>query len=121
MWWAMATLTTVGYGDVIPNTPWGRFFGGTITLLGMGMVALPAGILASSFSEQAHQKRETFRLKIREALADGKITQSKLAELELLRQQLDIERSQAEVIFNMMNKRKNENAPTHCPHCHKKI
>jgi voltage-gated potassium channel len=46
----------VGYGDVTPITPWGKFFGGTITLLAMGMVALPAGILTSSFSEQAHQK-----------------------------------------------------------------
>ena len=121
MWWAMATLTTVGYGDIIPITAWGRFFGGTITLLGMGMVALPAGILASSFSEQAHQRREIFRLKIREILADGKITHSKLAELEQHRQRLDIERSQAEVMFNMMNKGKTKNAPSHCPHCRELI
>ena len=121
MWWAMATLTTVGYGDVIPITPWGRFFGGTITLLGMGMVALPAGILASSFSEQAHQKREIFRLKIIEALQNGKVTQSELADLEQLRLQLDIERSQAEVMFNMIDKRNSEHALTRCPHCHKAI
>ena len=121
MWWAMATLTTVGYGDVIPITSWGRFFGGTITLLGMGMVALPAGILASSFSEQAHQKREIFKLKIREVLANGKVTQSELAGLEQLRLQLDIERSQAEVMFNMMDKKDSKNAQIHCPHCHKKI
>jgi voltage-gated potassium channel len=50
MWWAMATLTTVGYGDVIPITPWGKFFGGCITIIGVGMVALPAGIIASGFS-----------------------------------------------------------------------
>jgi voltage-gated potassium channel len=121
MWWAMATLTTVGYGDVIPITAWGRFFCGSITLLGMGMVALPAGILASSFSEQAHQKREVFRLKIIESLADGKVTQTELAELEQLRSKLDIERSQAEVMFNVIDKRNRENALTHCPHCHKKI
>jgi voltage-gated potassium channel len=121
MWWAMATLTTVGYGDVIPITAWGRFFGGTITLLGMGMVALPAGILASSFSEQAHQKREIFRLKVIETLADGKVTQSELADLDQLRRQLDIERSQAEVMFNMIDKRRAENALTRCPHCHKPI
>ena len=121
MWWAMATLTTVGYGDVIPITAWGRFFGGTITLLGMGMVALPAGILASSFSEQAHQKRETFKLKIKEVLADGKITQSELAALEKLRRQLDIEKVQAEVMFNMMHKRNSKLGSTLCPHCHKQI
>lgn len=121
MWWAMATLTTVGYGDVIPITAWGRFFGGTITLLGMGMVALPAGILASSFSEQAHQKREIFRLKIIEALENGKVTQSELADLEQLRLLLDIEKSQAEVMFNMIYKRNSEHALTRCPHCHKPI
>jgi voltage-gated potassium channel len=121
MWWAMATLTTVGYGDVIPITAWGQFFGGTITLLGMGMVALPAGILASSFSQQAHQKREIFKLKIREALANGKITQKKLAELEQLRQQLEIERSQAEIMFNMMNRHNTEKTLTHCPHCQNPI
>tara|TARA_R110002096_G_scaffold405001_1_gene602922 strand:- start:333 stop:977 length:645 start_codon:yes stop_codon:yes gene_type:complete len=121
MWWAITTLTTVGYGDVTPITPWGKFFGGTITLLGMGMVALPAGILASSFSEQAHQRRETFRLKVKEALADGKITQQELVELELLRHKLDIERSEAEIIFNMMDDRNAKKAATTCPHCHKKI
>jgi voltage-gated potassium channel len=121
MWWAITTLTTVGYGDVTPITPWGKFFGGTITLLGMGMVALPAGILASSFSEQAHQRRETFRLKVKEALADGKITQQELVELELLRHKLDIERSEAEIMFNMMDDRNAKKAATTCPHCHKKI
>jgi voltage-gated potassium channel len=55
MWWAMATLTTVGYGDVVPITPWGRVFGGCITLIGVGMVALPAGIIASGFSERLRQ------------------------------------------------------------------
>ena len=85
------------------------------------MVALPAGILASSFSEQAHQRRETFRLKVKEALADGKITQQELVELELLRHKLDIERSEAEIMFNMMDDRNAKKAATTCPHCHKKI
>lgn len=121
MWWAITTLTTVGYGDVTPITPWGKFFGGTITLLGMGMVALPAGILASSFSEQAHQRRETFRLKLKQVLADGKVSQQELAELEQLRHSLDIERSEAEMMFNMMDNRHGKKLATTCPHCHKKI
>jgi voltage-gated potassium channel len=121
MWWAITTLTTVGYGDVTPITPWGKFFGGSITLLGMGMVALPAGILASSFSEQAHQKRETFKLKIKQALADGKITQRELSELELLRNRLDIDRDEAKMMFSMMDNRNAKKAVTACPHCHKPI
>lgn len=49
MWWGVATLTTVGYGDVTPITAFGRFFGAIIALLGVGLVALPAGILGSGF------------------------------------------------------------------------
>ena len=51
MWWGVATLTTVGYGDVTPHTPIGRFLGGIISILGIGIFALPAGILASGCSE----------------------------------------------------------------------
>jgi voltage-gated potassium channel len=52
MWWSIATLTTVGYGDVYPVTPLGKFLGGLIAVLGIGLFALPTGILASGFSEQ---------------------------------------------------------------------
>lgn len=51
MWWGVATLTTVGYGDVYPITPLGKFMGAIIALLGVGIVALPAGIIASGFNE----------------------------------------------------------------------
>lgn len=51
-WWAVATLTTVGYGDVFPITPLGKFLSGLIALLGIGLVALPAGILSSAFIEK---------------------------------------------------------------------
>ena len=49
MWWGVSTLTTVGYGDVYPFTPLGKFFGAIIALLGIGLFALPAGILGSGF------------------------------------------------------------------------
>ncbi len=51
MWWGIATLTTVGYGDVYPITALGKFLGGIISILGIGLFALPTGILASGFSE----------------------------------------------------------------------
>ena len=56
MWWGIATLTTVGYGDVYPITPLGKLFGSVIAILGIGMVALPAGILASGFSSEVSEK-----------------------------------------------------------------
>jgi voltage-gated potassium channel len=51
MWWSIVTLTTIGYGDVFPITVAGRVFAGATALLAIGMVALPAGILASAFAE----------------------------------------------------------------------
>lgn len=60
MWWAVATLTTVGYGDVYPVTAFGKILGAVIAILGVGMVALPAGIIASGFTEQIHiEKKKT--------------------------------------------------------------
>jgi len=87
----------------------------------MGMVAIPAGILASSFSEQAHQRRETFKLKVKEALADGKLTSKEFAELETLRVNLDIEKEQAELVFKLLNRQNNKLTSGHCPHCGESI
>lgn len=52
MWWAIATLTTVGYGDMYPITALGKFFASIIAILGVGMFALPTGIIGSGFVEE---------------------------------------------------------------------
>lgn len=64
VWWAIATLTTVGYGDVYPVTPLGRVFASVIALAGIGVVALPAGVFASAFSDELRE-REVSKLKRR--------------------------------------------------------
>ena len=51
MWWSVATLTTVGYGDIYPITALGKLLGAIISILGVGLFALPAGIIASGFAE----------------------------------------------------------------------
>lgn len=56
MWWSIATLTTVGYGDVVPITAAGRMIGGLVMLLGLGMFALPIGIIATGFSQEIHRR-----------------------------------------------------------------
>jgi voltage-gated potassium channel len=58
MWWGVVTLTTVGYGDIYPITPLGKFFGSLIALLGIGLFALPAGIIASGLVEEARLSRD---------------------------------------------------------------
>ena len=61
LWWAMVTLTTTGYGDVIPQTPLGRILGGAVMLCGIGVVALLAGILAMGFADEV-RRREFARI-----------------------------------------------------------
>lgn len=58
MWWGVMTLTTVGYGDVYPITVTGKIVGSFISLLCIGLFALPTGILASGFSEQIKNRKE---------------------------------------------------------------
>lgn len=57
-WWAVATLTTVGYGDVYPITSLGKLLSGVIALLGIGMVALPTGILSSAFVDRMEKRKK---------------------------------------------------------------
>jgi voltage-gated potassium channel len=51
LWWGVATLTTVGYGDVFPITVMGKIFAGVFALAGIGIIALPTGILAGAFAD----------------------------------------------------------------------
>lgn len=57
-WWSVATLTTVGYGDVYPVTGWGKLVSGVIAILGIGLVALPTGILSAGFIEKIEDKHK---------------------------------------------------------------
>ncbi|MEI6633755.1 MAG: ion transporter [Chlamydiota bacterium] len=61
MWWAVETLTTVGYGDIYPVTVLGKLLGAVISILGIGLFAIPAGILASGFTEEIRKKRAPVR------------------------------------------------------------
>lgn len=51
MWWSVVTLTTIGYGDVYPITVLGKIFAALVAVAGIGLIAMPTGILASAFSE----------------------------------------------------------------------
>lgn len=57
MWWSVSALTTVGYGDIQPVTPTGKVLGGLIQILGISLFALPAGILAAGYEEEARRRR----------------------------------------------------------------
>lgn len=57
LWWAVSTLTTVGYGDVVPVTALGKLFAAFTAIAGIGLIAMPTGILAAAFSEAFAQAR----------------------------------------------------------------
>ena len=52
LWWAVATLTTVGYGDIYPVTPLGRLVGAFVAFSGLAAVAIPTGIISSGLTER---------------------------------------------------------------------
>lgn len=62
MWWGVATLTTVGYGDVYPITLMGRMMGAVIAVLGIGLFALPTGIISSGFLDEIQEERRRKQL-----------------------------------------------------------
>jgi voltage-gated potassium channel len=58
MWWGVATLTTVGYGDVCPVTPIGKVIAAIIAIIGIGTFALPTGILGAGFVEEVQKRKK---------------------------------------------------------------
>ena len=122
MWWATVTLTTVGYGDVVPITSAGRFFSGVIVILGIGIAALPAGIIAAGFTQELQRRREAFRLVAHEALADGVIDENERRLLEATRKDLDMDRDEANMVLHEeLIEKKTERESAHCPHCGKPL
>lgn len=115
MWWAMATLTTVGYGDVTPITAGGKVFGGMITIISMGMVALPAGILAGGFNSQMHRRHQKFNVLLKEVLRDGVISDQEWQDIEVLRKELDLDIEEANLLIQLSEARRQN--LTQCPNC----
>lgn len=56
-WWSVATLTTVGYGDVYPITAGGKLFAGIVAMVGIGLVAIPTGLISASFMDELKEQR----------------------------------------------------------------
>lgn len=119
MWWAVVTLTTVGYGDVVPVTGGGKMFAGLISLIGIGMMALPAGILAAGFTNEVHRRSRTYSRAVDIAYADGQLTEEDTRELEILREELGL--SKEETMNTIIDARRKWSNLTNCPHCGEEI
>jgi len=106
MWWAIVTLTTVGYGDVTPVTAEGKIFATLITVVGVGLVSLPAGIIASGFTEQLRLRRERFQSEVEHLLhRDGTLSRQDMCDLERDRRELGLDRNKADLIISQVRQR----------------
>jgi voltage-gated potassium channel len=118
MWWAFATLTTVGYGDVTPITAGGKVFGALITVVGIGMVALPTSILASGYSQQLRISTSLYQDKADAALDDGVLSDEEIRDLETLRLDLGLAKHTASQILDEgLIRRALQDNDNICLHC----
>ncbi len=115
------TLTTLGYGDVVPVTPLGKLFGALVAVVGIGMAALPAGILASGMADRLHRTREELGDKFRVALQDGVIDTNEEQELDELLRQLGLSKRVAEEIKDDIIRARKAAEMHRCPHCGKPL
>ena len=123
MWWATITLTTVGYGDVIPITVAGKILGVIITILGVGMAALPAGIIASGFTREVNNRRDTYRTMVRDALSDGVLDNEERLILKNYSEDMGIEDDEAIRLMKQesgtlpADRTSSTSSNNCCPHC----
>ena len=103
MWWTVVTLTTVGYGDIVPMTVVGKFIATLTALMGVCVVALLTGIVATGFTNQVAMRRNQLEAEITSALSDGKISSDEREEIEDLRQRLNISEEDALAIINYLS------------------
>lgn len=96
MYWAIITLTSIGYGDIYPVTPIGQMLTMVIATVGLGMIALPTGILATGFTEKIRSRTEEYKRLVREKAEDGIITDDEQLELNQRARELGIKTSNIE-------------------------
>jgi voltage-gated potassium channel len=109
MYWALITLTTVGYGDITPVTGIGQFIAMLSAVFGVVVVALITGIVASSFNSQMERRKIIFEDQVRQALLDGVLDQNEKDALESLRKRFGMSKRRAEELINHLElERKDE-------------
>ena len=104
MWWTVVTLTTVGYGDIVPMTVAGKLVATLTALMGVCVVALLTGIVATGFTNQVSMRRNQLEAEITSALSDGVISKDERKKIEDLRRQLNISEEDAVSIINYMSR-----------------
>ena len=102
MWWALITLTTVGYGDVSPITTLGKMVGALTALIGVCTVALLTGIIASAFTSQIEKRKALMEAEIAAAFSDGIITDNEMQKIEEMRRRFNMNEEHIEAIIEII-------------------
>ena len=102
MYWALITLTTVGYGDITPITITGKLIAVGSAILGVIVVAIITGIVASSFNAQMERRNIIFEDQVRKALLDGILDNAEKADLERLRKQFGMSKRRADALIDQV-------------------
>lgn len=115
IWWAVVTLTTVGYGDITPITLAGKMLAAVVMLLGVGAVAVPAGLLAGRFAAELEAQRRGVEDLAGHALEDGRVDRMERAELDAEGAQAGLSREDVQQIIEgaLDSYRRGET----CPRC----
>ena len=116
MWWAIITLTTVGYGDVSPITPLGKLIGALTALMGVCTVALLTGIVGNAFANQLQKRKAIFEAEVDHALADGVITSDEAAHIDRLRKEFNLSEEHARAIIASLTERHRKQLQTNGSH-----
>jgi voltage-gated potassium channel len=102
MWWSIVTITTVGYGDVTPVSPWGKVIGAFTALSGVFTVALLTGIVASAFATRVRTHELEFITEVEELLKDGQVDAKEQRTIEHLRREFSITEDHARAIVRQI-------------------
>ena len=129
MWWAVVTLTTVGYGDVTPVTNAGKLLGSVIMVLGVGLAALPAGILATGLANELNVRKQRLEQEFRELIIEKDLDLvndekqiQKIGRAVGLRKE-QIHEIQMQLIREQILEEKEQELKhyKYCPHCGEKL
>ncbi len=103
VYWAVITLASVGYGDISPVTAIGRFMTVVMSLLGIGIFAIPAALLASAFGDQLHKEREMLKNNLRNMMKDGHLDETEIAVLRSEAKRLHITTEELNALLEHMH------------------
>ncbi len=116
LWWAVVTITTVGYGDVTPVTLAGKVVATFIMLIGVALVALPAGILAARFGDELRERKRNLYAHVEQALQDNIINDREYVALKELAEHLELRPEDLERHIALIKELHHDKK---CPHCGK--